>query len=232
MNGALTNGTSFAPVLSSNARYAAFDSSASNLVPGDGDNSDVFVRDLDVDGDGLPAGWEEAFGVNSRLAVAPDGTGDDPDGDGASNSQEYEAGTHPRGFYARYLSEGAASSFFNTRLALLNPAGANHVQLRFQKGDGTTAATALSLNGLARTTFDANASTALLASDFSTVIESDIPVVVDRQMRWDASGYGTHAETALASRSMTWYLAEGSTHNAFSCSICCRTPMRHPFRSP
>jgi hypothetical protein len=50
---------------------------------------------------------------------------------------------------------------------------------------------------------------------FSTVVESDQPVVVDRTMSWDQQGYGSHAETAIEAPSTTWYLAEGSTGGAF-----------------
>jgi hypothetical protein len=55
----------------------------------------------------------------------------------------------------------------------------------------------------------------LAAAEFSTVIESDLPVVADRTMRWDATGYGSHAETSIASPALLWYLAEGATHSGF-----------------
>jgi hypothetical protein len=58
-------------------------------------------------------------------------------------------------------------------------------------------------------------STSTRPNDFSTVIESDHPVVVDRTMTWDASRAGAHAETSIASPSTTWYLAEGATHGDF-----------------
>ena len=32
---------------------------------------------------------------------------------------------------------------------------------------------------------------------FSTLIEANGPVVVDRTMRWDATGYGSSAETGV-----------------------------------
>jgi hypothetical protein len=46
--------------------------------------------DTDIDGDGLPNDWESSLGLNPDLAT--DGQGD-LDGDGATNAQEYRAGT-------------------------------------------------------------------------------------------------------------------------------------------
>ena len=51
----------------------------------------------------------------------------------------------------------------------------------------------------------------LTNAEFSTVIESDQPVIADRTMRWDASGYGSHAETSIGRPLTQWYLAEGAT---------------------
>lgn len=45
----------------------------------------------DADGDGLPDEWESAY-TNSATAMSP---GDDPDGDGADNGQEYAMDTVP-----------------------------------------------------------------------------------------------------------------------------------------
>ena len=41
--------------------------------------------------------------------------------------------------------------------------------------------------------FDPATLPALANATFSTTIESDIELVVDRQMTWDSSGYGSHA---------------------------------------
>lgn len=51
---------------------------------------EVNFGDVDVDADGIPDGWEQAylFGLQS-------GAGDDPDGDGLANRDEYRLGTHP-----------------------------------------------------------------------------------------------------------------------------------------
>jgi Tol biopolymer transport system component len=61
-----SNGNSDHPVISGDGRYVAFDSVASDLVPGDGGAQDVFVRDLQA-------------GTTTRVSV--DSSGGDPDGD-------------------------------------------------------------------------------------------------------------------------------------------------------
>jgi hypothetical protein len=46
---------------------------------------------------------------------------------------------------------------------------------------------------------------------FSTEITSDSgPLVVERTMRWDASGYGAHTDKATQGATHNWYFAEGS----------------------
>ena len=37
-----------------------------------------------------------------------------------------------------------------------------------------------------------------------------LPLIVERTMRWDATGYGAHTEKATAGPATTWYFAEGS----------------------
>ena len=71
----------------------------------------------DIDLDGVPDTCEVQFGL---LPFNPADANADPDGDGLSNLAECQTGTHPRGFFTRYLAEGATNAFFDTRLALLN----------------------------------------------------------------------------------------------------------------
>lgn len=169
----------------------------------------------DADGDGLPDTWELQFGLDPLSAAGNDGASGDPDADGATNLQEFQQGTHPRGFVRRYFAEGAVSGFFDTSFALFNPdaTGSAHVLFRYMKTDATVVTQAVTVQPVARAT--ANVKDVMPQGNFGTIVESDILVVVDRTQKWDVTGYGGHAETAQAAPSTTWYLAEGATHSGF-----------------
>lgn len=53
--------------------------------------ADTVGREPDSDGDGLPDRWERLYGLDEKVADAYL----DPDGDGRTNLQEYNAGTNP-----------------------------------------------------------------------------------------------------------------------------------------
>jgi hypothetical protein len=228
--GAQGAGYSYGSGFSQDGRHIAFISSAA-LVPDDTNGeTDVYVHDLadlDVDDDTLPDAWETRFGLDPNAAAGVEGAAGDPDGDGRTNVQELTNGSHPRGFHARYFAEGATSSvFFSTRLALVNvgttPA---NVLLRFLKTDGSNPSRALTLDGLTRRTVDVKDVAEMATAEFSTVLESDAPVVLDRLMAWDSTRrYGAHAETSVASPAPTWYLAEGATHSGFNLFYLLQNP--------
>ena len=170
----------------------------------------------DTDGDGLPDAWEVRYGLDPSVASGANGASGDPDADGLTNLQEYQQQSHPRATFTRYLAEGATGAFFSTRLALFNPrADARDVLLRFLKSDGTTVTQSLTLSPSSRRDIDVAAVPGMSAAEFATVLESDGEVVMDRTMAWNETGYGSHAERALAAPSQTWYLAEGATFGAF-----------------
>ena len=131
--------------------------------------------------------------------------------------RSYADGTHPRGFVITYLAEGATGSFFKTKILIANPTAPPALVLtRFQKADGTTVRRYQEIPPLSRATIDVGTLAGLAAAEFSTLVEADVQVVVDRTMTWPttgaAAGYGAHAERGILTRSATtWYLAEGAT---------------------
>lgn len=178
----------------------------------------------DTDGDALPDDWETAMGLIVAPGNTVNGAFGDPDGDGVNNLDEWRSSGHPRGFHQRYFAEGAASSFFETRIARFNPlTSVAHTLVRRQFPDGSASATWDAMPPLSRrtTSFSANGS----GSAFATVVESDVPIVVDRTMTWDtATGYGSHAERGITAPSPIWYLAEGATLNGFDLFYLLQNP--------
>ena len=138
-------------------------------------------------------------------------------------------GTLARAFdYARhacYLAEGATIGDFSVELALLNPyATQAPTTLKFLKIDGTTATSTLTVAPHSRSTVWPAKLAGMSKAEFSTSIESDLPVIVDRTMTWGSAGYGSHAETAMSAPALTWYLAEGATHSGFDLFYLIQNP--------
>jgi hypothetical protein len=175
----------------------------------------VYTFKVDTDGDGMPDGWETQFGLDPNN---PNDTNADADGDGVTNLQEYLAGTHPHNLFTRYLAEGSSNDVFSTRIAIVNPGSAPAtVMLRYLNpwGGGAAPSFATTIAPLSRITIGP-APAGADAGDFSTIVESDAMVVVDRTMSVHGVGHGSQGETAIVQPSTTWYFAEGATGGPFS----------------
>jgi glucose/arabinose dehydrogenase len=165
----------------------------------------------DSDADGLPDAWEIRYGLDPLSPAGVNGAGGDADSDGVANNVELAQGTHPRGLFTRHLAEGASSTFFDTTLALANPATQPAlVNLRFLRDDGAISTWPVTVPGKRRLTVDAGQLATVFSSSFASIVESDREIIVERTMRWDETGYGAHTEAAVAGPSPTWYFAEGS----------------------
>jgi hypothetical protein len=166
---------------------------------------------VDEDHDGLPDDWEARYGLSPADATGANGPGGNPDGDAFTNLQELERGTHPNGRYQANFAEGASNAFFATRFALLNPGSQPaHVQFRYLRDSGQVVPLTVLIAPHSRYTENPANSVGELGA-FSTIIESDQPIVADRTMTWDRTGYGATAETARPASSTSWFFAEGAT---------------------
>lgn len=180
----------------------------------------------DTDNDGLPDDWETQFGLDPNHAGGDNGASGDPDLDGRTNIEEFVAGTHPRGFFTRSFAEGATGSFYDVRFALFNPDAtrASRVLVRYFTDTHTVINHVLTLGPRTRVTLEPELTPGLEQAAFSTEITSDLLVVADRTMAWDAAHYGSHAETGVAWPSTTWYFAEGATHSGFDLFYLVQNP--------
>jgi hypothetical protein len=128
-----------------------------------------------------------------------------------------------------YLSEGATGTFFSTDVLLANPnATAAPVTVTFLKsGGGPPTVVSQNLPAWSRRTIRVDDVDGMESTSFSTIVRSDdaLPIVVERTMAWDQTGYGSHTERAIEGPSKTWYFAEGS-QGFFSTYVLLTNP--HP----
>jgi hypothetical protein len=183
----------------------------------------------DTDCDGLTDQCELKFGLNPLSGIGNDGANGDPDGDGISNLQECTDGTNPRGMFKRYLAEGATGPFFDMELELLNPTDQTAIVLleyqpQFVDPQNPHPSDYVIMPPHSRRTVNPELNPAMAHSSFSTVVESDVQVIVERTMKWDSTHYGSHAETSQSSPQNTWYLAEGATHGSFNLFYLIQNP--------
>jgi hypothetical protein len=228
-------GLNFVPAasaFSADDRWLVSATGTGTLLPGSADSNgldDVYVFDLpdlmDGDDDTMDDRWEFMFG-----AFDP---GADPDGDGQTNAQEENAGTHPNAQVRRFLAEGATGAFFHTAIALANPSPTLDAAtvLTFDRGDGTRVRQPVVVPFGRSVVVDVGAVAGVEAADVSTTVESDRVVAVQREMTWRTPAgtiYGSHAESATAAPATTWFLAEGSTVLGFDLFYLLQNPQTTP----
>ncbi|HEY8548346.1 MAG TPA: hypothetical protein VIL35_00205, partial [Vicinamibacterales bacterium] len=112
-----------------------------------------------------------------------------------------------------HLAEGATGPFFDTEILLANPNTTEvPVVVTFLRDHGEPIALERALAPTSRTTIRVDEVPGLEWANFSTTVSfsSPLPIVVERTMSWDASGYGSHTETATGGSAPEWYFAEGA----------------------
>lgn len=111
--------------------------------------------------------------------------------------QKWNGGTNVMGASAAsptwYLSEGCARPGFIPYICVQNPGNNTaNVVLTFMKGDGSTEQSHLEIPGNTRKTVhaaDIVGAADAVASDFSTLISSDMPIIVERPMYFSYNGW-------------------------------------------
>ncbi len=186
-------------------------------------SSEEAVLGEDADGDGLPSAWETRFGLAADSADGDNGAAGDPDGDGSPNADEYRNDTHPRGLFRQYVADAAVRDDVETRFAIANPAAAPAtVLLSFVDASGAVTRVPMSVGARSRATLDAQSVPALAGTSFSTELESDQAVALDRLTVLGRTG--AQVETAVERPSPAWYFADGSTRAPFSLGYVLQNP--------
>jgi hypothetical protein len=126
-----------------------------------------------------------------------------------------------------YLAEGYCQWNFDTWLCFLNPdLPTAKVTVNYRRGDGALLpAQEVEVPGLSRRTIYVN--DVVGKGEFSFQITSDRDIVVERPMYFSYKYIwaGGHNNTAIASASGNWYLAEGATHTGIETYLCVLNPV-------
>ncbi len=133
--------------------------------------------------------------------------------DGANNTSMASFALNVSSTPVYFLAEGATGSFFSTDILLANPnAVPAPITITFYKDDGSTVTQSQTLPATSRVTISVKDIAGLESASFATAVAStgNLPIMVERTMTWDASGYGSHGEKASSGAATTWYFAEGS----------------------
>ncbi len=134
----------------------------------------------------------------------------------------YRNDSQPRPARDWYLAEGTTAWGFETWVLVQNPNPApTSLQLTFMRPDGTTQVHSFAVRGNSRLTVAVNS--LVPASDVSTHVHADLPVVVERSMYWGGRR-GGHAAVGSNAPARDWYLAEGTTAWGFETWVLVQNP--------
>jgi autotransporter-associated beta strand protein len=150
---------------------------------------------------GLPEGGEFTVGLYTFRITYTGGDGNDVLLRVTDISREY------------LLSEGATGTFFTTDILIANPNNAEvDARVEFFPTGGAPISMDVTVAALSRQTIRVNDVAGLEGAEFSTQVRSlaGAPLLVERTMSWDATGYGAHTDHAAEALSQKWYFAEGS----------------------
>src|SRR5262249_43249730 len=109
--------------------------------------------------------------------------------------------------------EGATGGFFTTDVLIANPNTVDApATLTFYTEHNGVVTQNITVPAMTRKTITLNSIAAIGQGTVSTIVTStnDLPLIVERTMSWDKSGYGASGDKAVTGPATTWYFAEGS----------------------
>ena len=143
----------------------------------------------------------------------------------ATSAAVYDGVGVPAGGVRRYLAEGLESDQMHTQLAIANADTSDaHVVATFTSTNGAVATRTVDVPARERVTMDLSTVPELAGQSFSTVLDANHEVAVDRLISWDGSGLAASLESAVARPSGTWYFAEGSTVDPYELYYLVQNP--------
>ena len=125
-----------------------------------------------------------------------------------------------------YLAEGYTAGSYDTYVLVQNPGGTPaNVKLSFLRKDGHQGEVALKLNPRSRKTVKVDDVPGFEQAEVSTEVTSDVDVVAERAMYFNADGRdGGHNAVGVTRPSNLWYLAEGYTGGSFDSWVLLMNP--------
>ncbi len=129
-----------------------------------------------------------------------------------------------------FMAEGYTAGGFDTWLLVQNPNPKPATCVAtFMKPGGATQDFSFQVAGDSRYTLPVDALPGMGATEFSTRLSADIPVIAERAMYFNYNGLtGGHDVIGAPAPKTTWYLAEGYTAGSFDTYILIQNPGTTP----
>ncbi len=126
-----------------------------------------------------------------------------------------------------YFAEGYTGGLFDVWLVAQNPDPTRiaHCSAIFMKPGGVTQQVDFTVDPSRRFTLGVDSIPGMGDTEFSTKLESDVPVIAERASYFNYRGYtGGHDVVGAPSPAPSWYLAEGYTSGSFDTYLTIQNP--------
>jgi len=125
-----------------------------------------------------------------------------------------------------YLAEGYTAQGYDTFVLIQNPGNEKaSVDVNLLRKDGHVGKVSFVLPARSRKTIKVDDVAGFEAAEVSTEVRSDVDVIAERAMYFDAGGRtGGHDSTGVSEAAGKWYLAEGYTGGSFDTYVLIMNP--------